>query len=46
MPYLMLGDVIRVIDDLERVHELQRGHPGWLDDMALVCVLDSNRSEF
>ena len=30
------GDVIRVIDDLAKVHGLQENHGGWVDDMALV----------
>jgi hypothetical protein len=32
------GDVVRVIDDLSKVRQLQEGHGGWLDLMALVCV--------
>lgn len=30
------GDVIRVIDDIAKVHDLQENHGGWVDDMALV----------
>lgn len=30
------GDVIRVIDDLSKVHDLQEDHGGWVDDMTLV----------
>ena len=30
------GDVIRVLDDIATVHDLQEGHGGWVDDMALV----------
>ena len=33
----MPGDIVRVLDDIARVHELQKDQPGWLDDMALVC---------
>ena len=36
------GDVVRVIDDIAKVHDLQENHGGWVDDMALVggtCVL-------
>lgn len=29
------GDVIRVLDDIATVHDLQEGHGGWVDDMAL-----------
>ena len=34
------GDVIRVIDDIAKVHDLQENHGGWVDDMALVrrCI--------
>ena len=34
----MSGDIVQVLDDIARVHELQKDHPGWLDDMALVCM--------
>ncbi len=30
------GDVIRVLDDIATVHDLQESHGGWVDDMALV----------
>ena len=30
------GDVVRVIDDLAKVHQIQ-GPEEWNDDMALVC---------
>ena len=30
------GDVVRILDDLAKVHSLQENHGGWLDDMALV----------
>ena len=33
----MPGDIVRVLDDIARVHELQKDQAGWLDDMALVC---------
>ena len=31
-----VGDVIRILDDISMVHNLQDGHGGWVDDMALV----------
>ena len=31
-----MGDVVRVIDDIAKVHNLQENHGGWVDDMALV----------
>lgn len=31
-----VGDVVRIIDDIAMVHDLQEGHGGWVDDMALV----------
>jgi hypothetical protein len=30
------GDVVKVIDDMSMVHDLQDDHGGWIDDMALV----------
>ena len=36
------GDVIRILDDIATVHDLQENHGGWVDDMALVG--DSNAS--
>ena len=30
------GDVVRIINDIARVHDLQDGHGGWVDDIALV----------
>jgi len=36
--YYMPGDIVRVLDDIAKVHELQKAGPGWLDDMVLVCV--------
>ena len=38
IPYYMPGDIVRVLDDIAKVHELQKAGPGWLDDMVLVCV--------
>jgi len=38
IPYYMPGDIVRVLDDIAKVHELQKTGPGWLDDMVLVCV--------
>ena len=32
------GDVVRVLEDMQQVCALQRGHGNWNDDMALVCV--------
>ena len=32
----MPGDIVRVIDDIERFHELQMRAAGWVDDMVLV----------
>ena len=36
MPILEVGDVVRVIDDIAKVFQLQKGHGEWSDDMALV----------
>lgn len=33
-----VGDVVRIIDDIAMVHDLQEGHGGWVDDMALVST--------
>ena len=33
---LSVGDVVRVVDDIAKVHTLQENHGGWVDDMALV----------
>ena len=33
------GDVIRIVDDIATVHNLQENHGGWVDDMALVCYI-------
>lgn len=30
------GDVVRILDDMVRVHSLQSGHGEWNDDIALV----------
>lgn len=30
------GDVVRILDDIAKVHTLQENHGGWVDDMALV----------
>ena len=30
------GDVVRVLEDMVEVHQLQTGHGEWNDDMALV----------
>ena len=31
-----VGDVVRILDDIAKVHNLQDDHGGWVDDMALV----------
>ena len=31
-----VGDVVRVIDDIAKVHTLLENHGGWVDDIALV----------
>ena len=36
MNYFSVGDVVRVLDDMSKVHTLQENHGGWIDDMALV----------
>ena len=33
---LSAGDVVRIVDDIATVHNLQENHGGWVDDMALV----------
>jgi hypothetical protein len=33
-----VGDAVRILDDIARVHDLQENHGGWIDDMALVRV--------
>jgi hypothetical protein len=38
------GDVIRVIDDIAKMHDLQENHGGWVDDMALVGNTSINYS--
>ena len=38
------GDVIRVIDDIAKVHDLQESHGGWVDDMALVGDVPIHRN--
>lgn len=35
-----VGDVVRVIDDLDTVKRLQAGHGEWTDDMAPVSTVD------
>ena len=35
-----VGDVVKVIDDMVKVHDLQENHGGWVDDIALVrCTM-------
>ena len=36
MPIFKYGDVVRISDDIVRVHSLQPGHGEWNDDIALV----------
>ena len=36
VPQFSSGDVVRILDDIATVHNLQEGHGGWVDDMALV----------
>ena len=36
MKQFSVGDVVRVLDDIAKVHDLQENHGGWVDDMALV----------
>ena len=38
------GDVIRVIGDIAKVHDLQESHGGWVDDMALVGDVPIHRN--
>lgn len=35
-PVFGYGDIVRISDDMVRVHSLQAGHGEWNDDMALV----------
>ena len=36
MPVFRYGDVVRISDDIVKVHNLQPGHGEWNDDIALV----------
>ena len=36
MEQYKVGDAVRILDDIARVHDLQENHGGWIDDMALV----------
>lgn len=38
---LSAGDVVRIVDDIATVHNLQENHGGWVDDMALVSAEQS-----
>jgi len=40
IPSYIHGDTVRVLDDIAKVHELQKAGPGWVDDMVLVCGPD------
>ena len=34
-----IGDVVRVVEDMSVVHQLQKDGPGWVDELALVSIL-------
>lgn len=34
-----IGDVVRVIDDVSKLHELQMAGPGWVNDLAMVSLI-------
>ena len=36
IPVFGYGEVVRILDDIAKVHSLQAGHGEWNDDMALV----------
>ena len=38
LPSFEARDVVRVIDDIGEVFQLQKGHGEWSDDMALVRI--------
>lgn len=38
IPVFGYGEVVRILDDIAKVHSLQAGHGEWNDDMALVCM--------
>ena len=40
IPFHVQGDIVRVVDDIATVHELQTVGPGWVDEMALVRIND------
>ena len=35
-PHFTYGEVVKVLDDIAVVHQLQKGHGEWDDEMALV----------
>ena len=37
--FYFIGDVVKVIEDMTRLHDLQKEGPGWVDELALVSVL-------
>lgn len=39
IPYFTPGDTVRVLDDIAKVHELQKETVGWVDEMALVHLI-------
>lgn len=43
VPQFSSGDVVRILDDIATVHNLQEGHGGWVDDMALVSSIFVHR---
>ena len=46
MPIIgLLGDVVRVLDDMVQVHSLQTGHGEWNDDMALVNKFNNSSQQ-
>lgn len=38
-PVFSYGDVVRISDNMLKVHSLQAGHGEWNDDMALVRII-------
>lgn len=45
IPVFEHGEVVRILDDIVKVHSLQPGHGEWNDDMALVsmwCIAGSH----
>ena len=42
MELFTTGDVVRVLDDIAKVHDLQENYGGWVDDMALVSDIHTS----